>query len=281
METSESPATPDSSAMPQLLDDAATTRSSGGSAYSAPAQPAEVESIPTQTAPAPTGAVPWLPTPADGDPRPWPTFALTPAQRAIAAPARPPRAVPLPRVASPPTGATSAGTPAAPRMAPAQPGAPQRQPQRPPPPPYIGSGYAGPGGYPANPNGFAPRQGQQGQSPYAPAPSANPPQFYQAPPFGAPMQHQQLQMAPVGRGGAQGLAVSSLVLGIIAVLITCGGYGFVLGVPGIITGHLSLNRFDTRWAPPSAYNLARWGLGLSYTATIISLLVLLYFLSHG
>lgn len=234
------------------------------------AQQAEVESIPAQRESAPDVTIPWLPEPADGDPRPWPTFALTPAQRALAAPEQAPRTAPVPRVAAPPRAA--AGTPGAgvgvpaapgwppaaqpPRMAPPnmQPGGPQ--PQLRPAPPNLGSGYA------PNPGmGVAPRQ-------------------YVAQPGVSPVLHGPLQVAPPGRGGAQGLAVSSLVLGVIGILVMCGGVGFVLGVPGIITGHMALSRFDPRWAPPTALNLARWGLGICYTVTVVSLLVLIYNLSR-
>jgi len=246
-------------------------------ANGSPAQPAEVESIPAQRQSAPDAAIPWLPEPADGDPRPWPTFALTPAQRAIAAPAQAPRTVPVPRAAPPPRAAM--GTPAAgvgappapgwppaaqaPRVAPPnmQPGAPQPQPR--PAAPYMGSGYA------PNP---APGVAQ--------TPIGVGPRPYVAQPGVSPVLHPPMQVAPPGRGGAQGLAISSLVLGAIGVLVMCGGYGFVLGVPGIITGHMALSRFDPRWAPPTALNLARWGLGVCYTVTVVSLLVLIYNLSR-
>ncbi len=249
-----------------------------------PAQPAEVESIPAQRASTPSAAIPWLPEPADGDPRPWPTFALTPAQRAIAAPAQAPRTAPVPRVApqprvagaTPAAGVGVAGAPGwpggqAPRVAPpnAPAGAPQAQPQPRPAPPNVGSGYAPGVGQP--PAGFIP--GATGAPGYGPRP-------YVAQPGVSPVLHPPLQVAPPGKGGAQALAISSLVLGVLGALLLCTRIGFVAGVPGIIAGHMALSRFDLRWAPPMTQNMARWGLGICYTVTVISLLILLYYLSH-
>jgi len=269
MDTRDASATPDSALAPQPL-----------GATSSPAQPAEVESIPAQRMATPNIPIPWLPEPADGDPRPWPTFALTPAQRALAAPAQAPRTAPVPRAApglrvaggTPAAGVAAPGLPGgAPglRVAPAgaQPGAPQLQPR--PAAPNVGSGYApnpGPGMVRA-PGGFAP--GATGAPGYGPRP-------YVAQPGVSPALHAPLQMAPPGRGGAQGLATSSLVLGFIGLLAMCVGYGFLFGIPGIITGHMALSRFNPQWAPPSVVTMARWGLGVSYTVTIVSLLILLY-----
>ncbi|SRR5579875_358890 len=211
-----------------------------------------IEGSPTHSAQSitrPAGNAPWLPIPADGDPRPWPIFVLTPAQRAQFLANQPPKAAPLAKGQPAPT--SQGGAPPAnlqPRIAKAQ----------------------GTGGQPIQQGGVvrppAPTPTFQG----APGPTFAPrPQpFMQATPPG-PVIHQSPQ--PVVRNMGQGLAITALVLGVIAVVFTCGAYGWLPGVPGFIVGMVALNRYHPVYSAPSMKRIAGWGIGLSIVASVVSL----------
>jgi hypothetical protein len=213
-----------------------------------------IEGSPTHSAQSimrPAGNAPWLPIPADGDPRPWPIFVLTPEQRALFLANQPPSAAPFAK-GQPASTAQGGMTPAnlQPRIAKAQ----------------------GTGGQPIQPGGIArpPAPGPTFQGAPGPTFAPRPQPFVQGRPPGAMVHHAP---QPAVRNVGQRLAVTALVLGLIALVLTCGGFGWLPGVPGFIVGMVALNRYHPIHSAPNMKAIAGWGVGLSIIASVVSLVL--------
>ncbi len=81
---------------------------------------------------------------------------------------------------------------------------------------------------------------------------------------------------PVATGGpTNGLAIATLVLGILAIVGTCAsGGGIVFAIAGLITGYMGKNR-------PGQQDLNKWGLILSWVALILNLIAIILALVFG
>lgn len=76
-------------------------------------------------------------------------------------------------------------------------------------------------------------------NPYAQsAPAAQPNPYAQ----GAPAQPQPYNYGPYVPQPPQGLSITSMILGIVGVLFALGGFGFLLNVGAVVTGHLATKR---------------------------------------
>jgi len=74
----------------------------------------------------------------------------------------------------------------------------------------------------------------------------------------------------------QGLAITSMVLGILSVLLC--GFGIVVGIPAVITGHIARKRARIQPDQHGGTVLARAGLITGYIGTALSILGLLVLL---
>jgi peptidyl-prolyl cis-trans isomerase B (cyclophilin B) len=74
--------------------------------------------------------------------------------------------------------------------------------------------------------------------------------------------------------GANGLAVASLVLGILSICAGC-----LTGIPAIILGHFALSQI--RQTGAGGAGMAKWGLGLGYVTTILALLFMVLYALFG
>ncbi len=72
-----------------------------------------------------------------------------------------------------------------------------------------------------------------------------------------------------------GFAVASLVLGILSLMMFCC-CGFVLGIPGIICGHVARAQIRDSNGGQTGEGLAMAGLIISYLGTVISICFLIY-----
>lgn len=130
--------------------------------------------------------------------------------------------------AVPPVEAAPAVPPAAPAgdaAAPAAPGAPE--------PPAAPAAPAAP----VTP--AAPAAPAAPGAAYGPAAGgATPP----PPAYGSPTAYGQPAYAPAPAGPAQGLSITSMVLGIVGLLFSLFGWGFLIALGAVITGHIAQKR---------------------------------------
>jgi len=86
------------------------------------------------------------------------------------------------------------------------------------------------------------------------------------------MMHQQV---PATRTLGQGWAITALVLGLAALVFTCGEFGWLPGVPGFIIGMVALNKYQPGYSAPNMRAIAGWGIALSIIASLVSLALLI------
>jgi hypothetical protein len=77
----------------------------------------------------------------------------------------------------------------------------------------------------------------------APTPGATVP-----PAYGSPTAYGQPAYVPQPAGPAQGLSITSMVLGLVGLLFSFFGWGFLIALAAVITGHLAQRRQP--WAKP-------------------------------
>ncbi len=153
----------------------------------------------------------------------------------------------------------------------------------PPPPDQPYNPYSDPNNpQPSNPSTGVP-PGYGAQPPYG-----APPNYGAQPPYGAPPNYgaQQPYGAPQGypqgpypgyapaAPQSNGLATASLILGILGIL-----FGFVAGIPAIITGHMALGRIKENPALESSRGQAMAGLIMGYIFSGIALLCTIGFIA--
>ena len=76
-----------------------------------------------------------------------------------------------------------------------------------------------------------------------------------------------------------GLAVSSLVCGILSLVVCCPFVGFVFGIPGVICGHLSLSRIKQSAGALLGRGLAVGGLVTGYIGIVLAFVYIPFFLA--
>lgn len=99
-------------------------------------------------------------------------------------------------------------------------------------------------------------------SPYA-TPSANPV---------AGVSPAAMPMGP----STSGLAIASLVCGILAVLASCYAIGIIFGIPAVICGHLAMKRNKNPLHPEGGKGMAIAGLICGYISCAITLAVVIF-----
>lgn len=87
------------------------------------------------------------------------------------------------------------------------------------------------------------------------------------------------QAAPQAGGYAlapptSGLAIASMVLGILAILSSCLYIGIIFGIPAVITGHIAIKSFRDPQQPKSGMGMAIAGLVCGYLGSLISLVMI-------
>ncbi len=100
-------------------------------------------------------------------------------------------------------------------------------------------------------------------SPYA-TPSTNP---YPAQPA----------VAYVAAPPTSGLAIASLVCGILAILSICFHIGIIFGIPAVICGHLAMKSFKNPQLAMGGKGMAIAGLICGYIGSLISLVIIGFF----
>ena len=68
-----------------------------------------------------------------------------------------------------------------------------------------------------------------------------------------------------------GLAITSMVCGILSIVISCMYIGVLLGIPAVITGHLSLKKINNSPVAIGGKGMAIAGLVTGYLGSLISL----------
>ena len=68
-----------------------------------------------------------------------------------------------------------------------------------------------------------------------------------------------------------GLAIASMVLGILAILSSCAYIGILFGIPAVITGHMAMKSFRNPLVPKGGKGMAIAGLICGYLGSLISL----------
>lgn len=68
------------------------------------------------------------------------------------------------------------------------------------------------------------------------------------PAYGSPTAYGQPAYVPQPAGPAQGLSITSMVLGLVGLLFSLFGWGFLIALAAVITGHLAQRRQP--WAKP-------------------------------
>ena len=68
------------------------------------------------------------------------------------------------------------------------------------------------------------------------------------PAYGSPTAYGQPAYVPQPAGPAQGLSITSMVLGLVGLLFSFFGWGFLIALAAVITGHLAQRRQP--WAKP-------------------------------
>lgn len=124
-----------------------------------------------------------------------------------------------------------------------------------------------------------PRPEHPGMSPQAPVATSSPEPYRapQATPSAAPAAYQG------GQPPSQGLAVASLVCGILALVSCCivGFFNLPLVIAAIVTGHLAVSRIN---ANPTAYSgkgMARGGLITGYLGLLGAIIVGVFIMKVG
>lgn len=80
----------------------------------------------------------------------------------------------------------------------------------------------------------------------------------------------------MANGRKSGLAIFSLILGILSILVL----GFIAAIPGIITGHIARSKAKKDPMTYGGEGIALTGLILSYLGLIISVVGTWYIMSH-
>ncbi len=73
-----------------------------------------------------------------------------------------------------------------------------------------------------------------------------------------------------------GLAIASLVCGILAILSSCVYVGILFGIPAVITGHMAMKSFKNPQEPRNGKGMAIAGLVCGYLGSLITLGVILF-----
>ncbi|MCL2370107.1 MAG: DUF4190 domain-containing protein [Firmicutes bacterium] len=110
---------------------------------------------------------------------------------------------------------------------------------------------------------MTPSQSAFGQSPYNGIPPNNP-----MPNNSMPVHPQFGAIANTAPQQKQGLAITSLILGIIGFVLMCCGLGWIVGIPAIICGAMHLKRNKS--------GMAVAGLIMGIIATVIGLIMAIY-----
>ena len=78
---------------------------------------------------------------------------------------------------------------------------------------------------------------------------------------------------PYRAAPTSGLAIASLVCGVLAIMLSCNLIGIVTGIPAIICGHMANNRMKAPGNIQSGKGMALAGLICGYIASLISVIV--------
>ena len=81
---------------------------------------------------------------------------------------------------------------------------------------------------------------------------------------------------PAGAYGTPGIAIASLVLGVLSLVLCC-----ITGLPAIVCGHLALGKIRRSGQTYSGEGVAIAGLVLGYLTTVLALIYLIMFLMGG
>lgn len=73
-----------------------------------------------------------------------------------------------------------------------------------------------------------------------------------------------------------GLAIASLVCGILAILVSCNAVGIVFGIPAVICGHLAMKRLKDPLNPQGGQGMALAGLICGYIGSVITIIVVIF-----
>ncbi|MCK5804435.1 MAG: DUF4190 domain-containing protein [Lentisphaeria bacterium] len=76
-----------------------------------------------------------------------------------------------------------------------------------------------------------------------------------------------------------GLAIASLVLGIMGTVLSCVGIGFFLGLPAVICGHIALSRIRKANGALSGEGAAIGGLVTGYISTFLTAIAMIFILA--
>ena len=94
-------------------------------------------------------------------------------------------------------------------------------------------------------------------------------------PYAAPATNPVVSEAVSYRAApTNGLAIVSLVCGVLAIMLSCNLIGIVTGIPAIICGHMANNRMKAPGNIQSGKGMALAGLICGYIASLISVIVL-------
>jgi hypothetical protein len=108
----------------------------------------------------------------------------------------------------------------------------------------------------------------------APPVAATPPFASSPSPYQAPASPTPAQMLP-GQTPSQGLAIGSMVCGIIAFILCCSGYfAAVLAIAAVVLGHVAISKNKRNPAANGGKGMARAGLVLGYLGLLGAILVI-------
>lgn len=75
---------------------------------------------------------------------------------------------------------------------------------------------------------------------------------------------------------SDGLAITSMILGIISILASCMYIGIIFGIPAVICGHMSLNKINKSPVAIGGKGMAIAGLVTGYLGSLTSLIVIAF-----